>query len=146
MTSVFRHLGLLMLLGGAILTVSAAYAASMSLSSSNVMALGGTGSVSVNCPASGCAVSQVAWTVSSSSSTAPTISGAKVTWTTAQTSGHNYDVYVTIFSGTTVVGSGSATQAASGSAVTTSVTITAASGSITPASLDHVEVDIVQTS
>ena len=133
---------LALLLGGTLLAVSAVYAASITMSSSSVMALGGTGQVTLNCPASPCSISSLTWSITGPPSAAPTITGATVTMTLAGTSSNKYTVYVTLYgSGSTVLTSASATNIA-GAATSATVTI---SGSITPAQIQGVEVDVVQT-
>ena len=142
MTGATRLVALALLLGGTLLAVSAAYAASITMSSSSVMALGGTGQVILNCPASPCSISSLTWSITGPPSAAPTVNGATVTMTLAGTSSNKYTVYVTVYgSGSTVLTSASVTNVA-GAATSATVTI---SGSITPSQVQSVEVDVVQT-
>jgi hypothetical protein len=133
---------------GALLTITAAYAASITLNSSNVMALGGTGSVSVNCPISStCDITNLAWTISSSSSSAPSVSGVALTFgnALAGTTSNSYTVYVTLYgSGTTVLATGSTTAAGGDSSATIS-SLSVASPPLTVSQVLSVEIDIVQT-
>jgi hypothetical protein len=141
---VARVLALALLLAGTLLTVSAAYAASITMSSSNVMALGGTGQVTVDCETgtTSCTVTGLSWTTTGPPTAAPTLNGATITTTFAGTGSNQYTVYVTLYgSGSTVLTSASVTGIVGGS-TSASVTI---SGSVTPSQVISVEVDIVQT-
>jgi hypothetical protein len=138
-----QAMALSLILGGAIFLVTAAYAANISLPSSSVMQIGGTGQVTVNCPANPCSISTVAWTINSPSNAAPTATGVQVTWTPAVGTGHTYTVYVTVYNSVpSVIATGSASQSTTGSAVTTSVPFGAA---ISTQNVYNVEIDIVQT-
>ena len=139
-----RLLAIALLLGGTLLAVSAVYAASITMSSSSVMALGGTGQVTVYCETgtSSCSVTGVTWTTTGPPTAAPTINGATITTTLAGTSSNHYNVYLTLYgTGATVLQSGSTTGVLGG-ATSVSITIT---GSVTPSQVVSVEVDIVQT-
>lgn len=121
------------------LLVTASYAVLISLSSSDVNALGGTGLVDVHCPASPCQITRVSWTLTTS---APyLVDRVNIQWTTAKPSGATYMVYVVLYNDVgTVISSGSATQAASSSAVTTVVDV----ANVNPRDVYRVEVVIVE--
>jgi hypothetical protein len=143
-----KTLSLALVIGAAVLMVSAAYAASITLSSANVMQIGGTGQVTVNCPVGNtCTVSGVTWSVTQSGA-APVVNSATVTWQTASTSSTNkYTLYVTVFSSaSTVVATGSVSNiAGSASPTSTTVTLTAVTPPLNPSQVNLVEIDIVQT-
>jgi len=105
---------------------SAAYSVLLSLDSSSIAPVAGSGKVQVNCPANSCSVSSVTWTISSS---APyKVTGAQIKWTPASADASvSYTVYVTVYDNTNqVIAYGSAIQAGSGSQVTTSITFNTA--------------------
>jgi hypothetical protein len=142
MTNTTKFVALALLLGGTLLTVSVAYAASITMSTTSVMALGGTGQVTLNCPATPCSISSLTWGITGPPTAAPTVNQAVVTMTLAGTSSNHYTVYVTLFgSGATVLTSASQANVAGAS---TSATVTI-SGSISPSAIVSVEVDVVQT-
>lgn len=126
----------------AAITALASYAVVIALDSNDVAQLGGTHLVDVRCPvANPCRIDRITWTLSSS---APyTVTRANVVWNTAKTSGATYTVYVVLYdsTGNNVIGSGSATQPASASQVTTQVPI---SGNPRPRDVYYVEVVIVE--
>lgn len=137
-------LPLLILLGA-----SAAYAVTISLSSSNIMPIGGTGLVTVNCPATGtpCAVSGVTWTLDTS---APFyVASATVSWTPSLTG--TYQVCVNLYdNGNNLLTNGSNCATASGltGGTATSTTVSfSGTGSSRPNPKDiyKVEVIIVKT-
>ena len=110
-------LGLLLVVG--LLMISSVYAVLIQLNSADVAQIGGTGQVSVSCPASGCTISKVSWILDSNPPFK--ITGAEVSWTPSD-SGATYKVYVVVYdSGSTAIASGSATQAGDTNEVTTSV-------------------------
>jgi hypothetical protein len=144
MTTTTKFVALALVLAGTLLTVSVAYAASITMSSSSVMALGGTGQVTLNCPVTSCAtgITSFTWSITGPPSAAPTVNGATATMTLAGTSSNHYTVYVTLFgSGATVLTSVSVSVA--GAATSATVVI---GGSISPSQIVSVEVDVVQTS
>jgi hypothetical protein len=138
-----KAIGAVLLALAALMTAYAAYAVLIDLSSTNIAQLGGTGQVSVNCPAAGdpCQVDQVTWTISGS---APfRVTAVNVKWTPASNAPASYMVYVTLYdSANNIVGSGSATQSGSTTSVTTSVPI---SPNPDPKNVYKVEIVIVQT-
>ncbi|MEM2693033.1 MAG: hypothetical protein QXW56_06025 [Nitrososphaerota archaeon] len=119
----------------------AAYAVLIGLSSSDIAQLGGTGTVSVNCPtASPCKVDRVTWSLSG---TPPRVTTVHVTWTPASASPASYTVYVVLYDNSNnAVGSGSATQQGSSQQVITNVPV---SPSVDPKDVYKVEIVIVQT-
>lgn len=136
-----RMFALLLLALAAVVTVaSAALAVQISLGSSDVNQLGGTGLVDVTCPANPCQVTKVSWVLTSS---APyKVDKVSVQWTTAKSSGANYMVYVVLYdSSNNVESSGSATQAAASGAVTTQVDV---APDVDPKDVYRVEVVIVK--
>jgi hypothetical protein len=134
-----RRVAFLLLALAAVMAVaSAAFAVEISLSSSGVDQLGGTGNVDVLCPANPCQINRVKWVITA---TPPQVDKVKVVWQTRETSG-SYTVYVTLFdSSSNPISSGSATQAASGSSVTTEVDV---SPDADPAEVYKVQIVIVQ--
>jgi len=116
------------------------YAVLISLTPSNVAAIGGTGLVDVRCPASGCQITKVTWIREPG---APYyVTGARVIWTPAAAG--TYTVYVNVYdSGNSIVGSGSATVSVSGTpgATTTEVPL---SPRINPKDIYKVEVIVVE--
>lgn len=124
-----------------LLATSLVYAVSITLNSNNVMTLGGTGQVDVNCPASSCQIDKVSWVMTSS---APyKVDKVDVTWTPAQSG--DYDVYVTLYDNVGNViasGSTSASGLTGGTSTTTTVDV---SVDADPASVYKVEIIIVQT-
>jgi hypothetical protein len=131
---------LLSTLLGAIAFSAAAYAVAIGLTSADIDQLGGTGNVDVYCPANPCQVTRVKWVLTSS---APyLVDRVLVQWQTRETTGASYTVYVTLLdSSNAIVAGGSATQAASGTAVTTNVDITP---NVDPAQVYRVNIVIVQ--
>jgi hypothetical protein len=130
---------LLLALAAVMAVASAAFAVQIDLSSADIAQIGGTGQVSVSCPANPCQITRVTWTLSG---TPPRVTEVKVVWTPASSSG-SYTVYVTLYDGSNnIVGSGSATQGGSSSSVTTSVSI---SPNPDPKNVYKVEIVIVQT-
>ena len=134
-------LPLLILLGA-----SAAYAVTISLSSSNVMPIGGTGLVTVNCPAQPCAVSKVTWTLD----TSPPfyVASATVSWTPSQDG--DYQVCVNLYGsdGNPLNnGSGCITKRLPGGTATSTTVPFSGTGSSrpNPRDINKVEVIIVQT-
>jgi hypothetical protein len=116
----------------------------ISLSSTNIAQIGGTGLVDVNCPGNPCQVSKVTWTISGS---APyRVTAVNIQWTPASSAATaSYTVYVTLYdSANNVIGSGSATQGGSSSPVTTTVPVSGPSP-IDPKNVYKVEIVIVQT-
>jgi hypothetical protein len=139
-----KAIGAVLMAVAALMTAYAAYAVLIGLSSANIAQLGGTGLVSVNCPAAGdpCQVDQVTWTISS---TAPfRVTHVNVKWTPASSAATaSYTVYVTLYdNANNIVGSGSATQSGSTTSVTTSVPV---SPNPDPKDVYKVEIVIVQT-
>jgi uncharacterized protein (UPF0333 family) len=133
---------MLLVLAVVIAVVSAAFAVQISLSSADIAQIGGTGQVSVNCPAAGspCQVSKVTWTISG---TTLKVTAVNVQWTPASNAPASYTVYVTLYDNLgNTVGSGSATQSGSTSSVTTSVPV---SPNPDPKDVYKVEIVIVQT-
>jgi hypothetical protein len=131
---------LLSALLGAIAFSAAAYAVAIGLTSADIDQLGGTGNVDVYCPANPCQVTRVKWVLMSS---APyLVDRVLVQWQTRETTGATYTVYVTLLdSSNAIVAGGSATQAASSSAVTTNVDVTP---NVDPAQVYKVNIVIVQ--
>jgi hypothetical protein len=138
-----KAIGAVLMALAALMMAYVAYAVLIGLSSTDIAQLGGTGQVSVNCPAAGdpCKVDQVTWTISS---TAPfRVTAVNVKWTPASNAPASYKVYVTLYDGSNaIVGSGSATQAGSTTSVTTSVPV---SPNPDPKDVVKVEIVIVQT-
>lgn len=121
------------------LLVTASYAVLISLSSTDVNALGGTGLVDVSCPASTCQITRVSWTLTTSPPYL--VDRVNVQWTTAKPIGATYTVYVVLYdNNNVVVSSGSATQAASPLQVTTTVDVS----NISPSVVYRIEVVIVE--
>jgi hypothetical protein len=133
---------LLLALAAVIAVASAAFAVQINLASADIAQIGGTGQVSVNCPAAGnpCKVDKVTWTLSG---TPPRVTQVKVDWTPASNAPASYTVYVTLYdNANNVVGSGSATQSGSSGSVTTTVPV---SPNPDPKDVYKVEIVIVQT-
>lgn len=123
-----------------ILLVAVTYAVTIALNSSDVAQLGGTGLVDVVCPANPCQVSRVSWTLTSDPPFK--VDKVNVQWTTAKTTGATYTVYVTLYdSANTVISSGSASQSASNTPVTTVVDV---NQNVDPKDVYRVEVVIVE--
>jgi hypothetical protein len=131
---------LLSALLGAIAFSAAAYAVAIGLTSTDIDQLGGTGNVDVYCPANPCQVTRVKWVLTSS---APyLVDRVLVQWQTRETTGASYTVYVTLLdSSNAIIASGSATQAASSSSVTTTVDV---SPNVDPFQVYKVSIVIVQ--
>jgi hypothetical protein len=131
---------LLAVLLAALAMSSAAYAVAIGLTSTDIDQLGGTGNVDVLCPANPCQITRVKWVLTSS---APyLVDRVLVQWQTRETTGATYTVYVTLLdSSNAIIAGGSATQAASGTAVTTNVDITP---NVDPAQVYRVNIVIVQ--
>jgi hypothetical protein len=124
-----------------LLAASAAFAVTITLSSGNVNAIGGTGLVAVNCPASPCSVTSVTWTLQG---VAPFyIQSATVAWTPSFTG--SAQVCVNIYTGASTTPTAGACATASGltsgTATTTTVTFSTA---VNPQVVDKVEVIIAQ--
>jgi len=138
-----RKVAFLLLVLAAVITVaSAAFAVQITLDESDIAQLGGTGQVSVSCPANPCEVDEVTWTISN---TAPyRVTHVNVKWKPASSaSSAQYKVYVTLYDNSdNIVGSGSATQGGSANAETTSVPV---SPNPDPKDVYKVEIVIVQT-
>ena len=85
----------------------------------NTAAIGGTGEVSVSCPASGCVIDRISWVQDTS---APfDVTAVNVTWTPASSSA-TYVVYVIVEDSTNaIIASGSVEQAGSATQVSTIV-------------------------
>jgi hypothetical protein len=140
-----KFVGMMLLLTGTILTVSAAYAASITMASTAVRAIGGTGQVTINCPMSvTCSITAVSWTINAPGTAAPTVTGLTLTFGSALsgTTANLYTVYVTLWNGVTVQSTGSV---AGVTGTSTSASITTLSASTTPSQVTSIEVDIVQT-
>jgi hypothetical protein len=142
-----RTVGAILMAAAALMAAYAAYAVLISLASTNIAQLGGTGLVSVNCPGDPCQVSEVTWTISN---TAPyRVTNVNVKWKPASSAATaSYTVYVTLYdSSNGIVGSGSQSQSGSADAVTTSVPVSPVSPytSIDPKDVYKVEIVIVQT-
>jgi len=136
---------LLLALAAVMAVASAAFAVQISLPSADIAQIGGTGQVDVNCPVSGCQISRVTWTLSG---TPPRVTEVNVRWTPASDAPASYTVYVTLYDGSgNIVGSGSAPQSGSATAVTTPVPVSpvAPYTSIDPKDVYKVEIVIVQT-
>jgi hypothetical protein len=131
---------LLLALAAVMAVASAAFAVQISLSSSAIDQLGGTGNVDVLCPANPCQINRVKWVITA---TPPfQVDKVKVEWQTRETTGASYTVYVVLRDGSNaVISSGSATQAASSSSVTTEVDV---SPNADPAEVYKVQIVIVQ--
>jgi hypothetical protein len=138
-----KAIGAVLLALAALMTAYAAYAVLISLASTDIAQLGGTGQVSVNCPGNPCQVSRVTWTISGS---APfRVTAVNVQWTPASNAPASYTVYVTLYDNSVpanIIGSGSATQSGSTTSVTTSVSV---SPNPDPKDVYKVEIVIVQT-
>jgi hypothetical protein len=131
---------LLLALAAVMAVASAAFAVEITLSSSNVDQLGGTGNVDVLCPADPCQISRVKWVLTSSYPYL--VDRVLVNWQTRETSGASYTVYVTLLdSSNNAISGGSATQSASSSPVTTNVDV---SPNVHPAQVYKVQIVIVQ--
>jgi hypothetical protein len=124
----------------ALAAASAAYAVLITLASSSIDQLGGTGNVDVLCPANPCQISRVKWVITA---TPPfRVDKVNIDWQTRETTGASYTVYVTLLDSTNaVVSSGSATQAASSLPVTTQVDV---NPNADPAQVYKVSIVIVQ--
>jgi hypothetical protein len=124
----------------ALAAASAAYAVLITLASSSIDQLGGTGNVDVLCPANPCQISRVKWVITA---TPPfLVDKVNIDWQTRETTGASYTVYVTLLDSTNaVVSSGSATQAASNIPVTTQVDV---NPNADPAQVYKVSIVIVQ--
>jgi hypothetical protein len=124
----------------ALAAASAAYAVLITLASSDIDQLGGTGNVDILCPANPCQISRVKWVITA---TPPfLVDKVNVEWQTRETTGASYTVYVTLLDSTNaVVSSGSATQTASSSPVTTQVDV---NPNADPAQVYKVSIVIVQ--
>jgi hypothetical protein len=123
-----------------LLAASAAFATAITLSSVN--AIGGTGLVTVNCPASPCSVTSVTWGLQAA---APFyVQSATVAWTPSFTG--SAQVCVNIYTGASTTPTAGACATASGltsgTATTTTVTFSTA---VNPQAVDKVEVIIAQT-
>jgi hypothetical protein len=131
---------LLAVLLAALAMSSAAYAVAIGLTSADIDQLGGTGNVDVYCPANPCQVTRVKWILTSS---APyLVDQVQVQWQTRETSGATYTVYVVLLdNANTVLASGSATQSASNTGVTTTVNV---NPNVDPAQVYKVSIVIVQ--
>jgi hypothetical protein len=131
---------LLSALLGAIAFSAAAYAVAIGLTSADIDQLGGTGNVDVYCPANPCQVTRVKWVLTSS---APyLVDRVLVQWQTRETTGATYTVYVTLLDGSNaIISTGSASQAASSSPVTTTVDV---SPNVDPFQVYKVSIVIVQ--
>jgi hypothetical protein len=131
---------LLSALLGAIAFSAAAYAVAIGLTSTDIDQLGGAGNVDVYCPANPCQITRVKWVLTSS---APyLVDRVLVQWQTRETTGASYTVYVTLLDNSNaIIASGSATQAASSSSVTTTVDV---SPNVDPAQVYKVSIVIVQ--
>jgi hypothetical protein len=131
---------LLLALAAVMAVASVAFAVEITLSSSNVDQLGGTGNVDVLCPADPCQISRVKWVLTSSYPYL--VDRVLVNWQTRETSGASYTVYVTLLdSSNNAISGGSATQSASSSPVTTNVDV---SPNVHPAQVYKVQIVIVQ--
>jgi len=122
-----------------LLAVPAVHAVLISLSTSNVEAIGGTGLVDVRCPTSGCTIGKVEWGMQSS---APYyVEKVLVTWTPAATG--SYTVYVNVYDNAdNILASGSATVTVQAvQAITTTVTL---SSTVNPKDVYKVEVIILE--
>jgi hypothetical protein len=130
---------LLLALAAVMAVASAAFAVTINLTSAEVDQLGGTPIVDVYCPANPCQISRVKWVLTSSYPYL--VDRVLVQWQTRETSGASYTVYVTLFDNSgNPISSGSATQAASSSPVTTNVDVSDAD----PAEVYKVQIVIVQ--
>jgi len=131
---------LLLALAAVMAVTSAALAVEITLNSTDIDQLGGTGQVDVLCPANPCQVNRVKWALTSS---APyMVDRVLVQWQTRETTGASYTVYVTLRdSSNAIIASGSATQTASSSPVTTTVDV---SPDRDPKDIYKVEIVIVQ--
>jgi hypothetical protein len=135
-----RKVAFLVLALAAVMAVaSAAYAVLIDLRSVDVDQLGGTPMVDVNCPADPCQINRVKWVLTSSYPYL--VDQVRVDWQTASSTG-SYTVYVTLFDDfNNPISSGSATQAASSSPVSTYVDV---SPDADPAEVYKVQIVIVQ--
>jgi len=123
-----------------LLLASAAYAVLISLDSSDVNQLGGTGLVDVNCPANPCQVTKVSWDLTSSPPYK--VDRVNVQWTTAKSSGATYNVCVVLYNNApSPIAHGCQSQGASSGSVTTSVDV---SPDADPKDVYKVEVVIVE--
>jgi hypothetical protein len=130
---------LVLALAAVIAIASAAFAVTIDLRSVDVDQLGGTPTVNVNCPADPCQISRVKWVLTSSYPYL--VDQVRVDWQTASSTG-SYTVYVTLFDDfNNPISSGSATQAASSSPVSTYVDV---SPDADPAEVYKVQIVIVQ--
>ena len=122
-----------------LLAVPAVHAVLISLSTSNVEAIGGTGLVTVRCPTTGCTIAKVEWGLQS---TAPYhVERVLVTWTPAATG--SYVMYVNVYDNAdNILASGSATVTVQAvQAITTTVTL---SSTVNPKDVYKVEVIILE--
>jgi hypothetical protein len=135
-----KAMGAALLAVAALMLAYAAYAVLIDLDSSDIDQLGGTQRVDVYCPANPCQISRVKWVLESSYPYL--VDRVLVQWQTRETSGASYTVYVTLLdSSNNPISGGSATQAASGSLVTTNVDV---SPNADPAQVYKVQIVIVQ--
>jgi hypothetical protein len=136
-----RKVAFLVLALAAVMAVaSAAYAVLIDLDVRDIDQLGGTQRVDVYCPADPCQINRVKWVLTSSYPYL--VDQVRVDWQTRETSGASYAVYVTLFDNfNNPISSGSATQAASSSPVSTYVDV---SPDADPAEVYKVQIVIVQ--
>jgi len=120
-----------------IMLLSMVYASSISLDSSGVAQIGGTGHVNVIGPGT---VDNVKWVLTTSPPFK--VTGVEITWTPASSTS-SYVVYVTIYDDNQqILASGSANQAGSDTSVTTSISLDT---SVDPENVYYVEIVIVET-
>jgi hypothetical protein len=134
-----KAIGAVLLAVAALMLAYAAYAVLIDLTSAEVDQLGGTPIVDVYCPANPCQISRVKWVLTSSYPYL--VDQVRVDWQTRETSGASYTVYVTLLDNSNnAISGGSATEAASGSPVSTYVDVS----NVDPAQVYKVQIVIVQ--
>lgn len=115
------------------------YATLITLQSSDVDEIGGTGLVTVNCPAKNGVINRVSWVISQNPPFR--VTAVRVHWETASESA-NYMVYVTLYdNANTILAHGSASQSGSSNPVITQVNL---NQNVDPKDIYKVEVDIVE--
>jgi hypothetical protein len=122
------------------LAVAIAYSINMTIA--DVGGLGATTNVEVTCPTSStyCQVDKIRWIIQANPLR---VTQVKVVWTPAEPSGSTYNVCVELYQSAsgTPLDSGCTTEAASGSPVTTTITL---SGSADPMNVNYIRVAIAE--
>lgn len=123
----------------ALLALVPLYAVLINLQSTDIAEIGGTGLVTVYCPAANCQISRVSWVISQSPPYR--VTAVNVNWQTANATA-NYMVYVTLYdNANNVLAYGSQSQSGNQNPVTTTVNL---NQSVDPKDIYKVEVVIVE--